>query len=112
VPQLSPFYKKSIATISPIFSGAGLKIKIGESLVHSKKVFSTSYGCDGYQEILGTKEFNQRVISCDSSDEFIQSINNFLKIESGREEMPMPQCFDSELVYGMFSNHLKNEVFI
>jgi len=47
VPSCTPYYVQAAASIVPIFSGGGTRIKILESFAHRCPVISTKEGCDG-----------------------------------------------------------------
>jgi len=49
VPSCTPYYFQAIASIVPIVSGGGTRIKIIESFAHRCPVVSTSKGCEGLE---------------------------------------------------------------
>jgi glycosyltransferase involved in cell wall biosynthesis len=50
VDDLSVFYRRSRATLAPIFSGGGMKVKIAESLMYGRPVISTNFAAIGYEK--------------------------------------------------------------
>ena len=49
VPSVTPYYLQAAASIAPILSGGGTRIKIVESFAHHCPVISTSKGCEGLE---------------------------------------------------------------
>jgi glycosyltransferase involved in cell wall biosynthesis len=47
VPDLEPFYARSLVSVAPIRYGAGVKGKIGDALRHGLPVVSTPMGVEG-----------------------------------------------------------------
>jgi glycosyltransferase involved in cell wall biosynthesis len=47
VPSCTPYYLQAVASIVPILSGGGTRIKIIESFAHHCPVISTKKGCEG-----------------------------------------------------------------
>jgi hypothetical protein len=50
VDDISPYYANAQAVITPIFSGAGMKIKVAEALSYGKTVIGTPFSFIGYPE--------------------------------------------------------------
>ena len=50
VEDLVPLYQAACAIITPIFSGAGMKVKVAESLMHGRPVIGTALSLRGYLE--------------------------------------------------------------
>jgi glycosyltransferase involved in cell wall biosynthesis len=48
-PSVTPYYLQAVASIAPILSGGGTRIKIVESFAHHCPVISTSKGCEGLE---------------------------------------------------------------
>jgi uncharacterized protein YutD len=69
VSTLESAYSQSKVVISPILGGAGMKIKVIESLSYGKCVIGTSKAFDG---ICDSK--NKAVIFADTADKFIKSV--------------------------------------
>lgn len=49
VDDLTEVYCRSRASLAPIFSGGGMKVKIAESLMHNRPVIATSFAAIGYE---------------------------------------------------------------
>ena len=59
------FYAK--AFICPIFSGAGMKVKIAEALMYGKTIIGTSFACIGYEidsEVFYLHNTTKSLIEC------------------------------------------------
>ena len=52
VPQVAPEYQKSCFTIAPIWSGAGINVKVFESLAYGRPSVVTSFAFKGYEHCL------------------------------------------------------------
>jgi len=73
VEDISSFYKNSICVLSPIFSGAGMKVKIAEALMYGKVIIASPFSLIGYDEI----DKIPSVKVAHNGKEFISIINNF-----------------------------------
>lgn len=73
---------ESNALIAPLFQGAGVKVKVVESLATGTSVIGTSVAFEGIPEV--DKEMIQL---CESSSEFINAINSFSKINNDQKNM-------------------------
>jgi hypothetical protein len=74
VPDLAPFFEEADIVVLPIFSGGGMKVKTAESLMQGKNIFATTEAFEGYDV-----DYNKVGALCNSSEEFISSINDFKK---------------------------------
>lgn len=86
--SLSDFYKKIDVIISPIFNGAGMKVKISEALKYNKKIIASPFSLIGYQPISSSPDI---YISKSISD-FIYHINeakNSKNIKANTNELFM-----------------------
>lgn len=61
----------SMATVSPLFSGAGVKVKVVESLACGTPVIGNDIAFEGISEI-----YNQFMIKADTPEEYANAINN------------------------------------
>lgn len=73
VENLSEYYIKVDAVISPIFSGGGMKIKTGEALSYGKTIFGTREAFEGYE-----LDYKRVGGMCNTSEEFIKNINDYI----------------------------------
>ncbi|HIF9248505.1 TPA: glycosyltransferase [Photobacterium damselae] len=71
VQDLSNFYANSDVVLSPIFSGAGMKVKIAEAFRYGKGVIGTEFGFNGYDL---SKKF---IHIADDKERFIYCINKY-----------------------------------
>jgi hypothetical protein len=72
VDDLESFYNASIAVIAPIFSGAGMKVKVAEALSFGKVIAGTDNALVGY-------DINQSdiFITINNARDFIEFIDNY-----------------------------------
>ncbi|MGV0969251.1 glycosyltransferase family 4 protein [Empedobacter sp.] len=70
VDNLGDYYYRENIIIAPIFSGGGMKTKIAEALMYGKKIIGTKEAFQGYNKD------NDVFVECNSSEEFINCINN------------------------------------
>lgn len=73
VENLEEYYIGADCVISPLLSGGGMKVKIAEALMYGKTIFGTKESFEGYE-----LDYNQVGGLCNSTDEFILMINNYL----------------------------------
>lgn len=69
VDNLNPYYEKADSVIFPIISGAGMKVKVAEALMHGKFLIGTSLAFEGYDIS------PDNAIICDDPQEFIKALN-------------------------------------
>lgn len=70
VPSLNEYYEQADFMVFPIFTGGGMKVKTAEALMFGKYLIGTKESFMGY-------DINSDIgISCDSSEEFINAIEN------------------------------------
>ena len=50
VPDLTPYYREVRAFIAPVFSGAGMKVKVAEALMHGLPVIGSPLALRGYTD--------------------------------------------------------------
>lgn len=74
IDSLEQFYSDIDVIISPIFYGAGMKVKIAEALKYNKKIVASSFSLIGYEELSNSEE----VMTCNGLDEFIASIEKMI----------------------------------
>lgn len=72
VEALAPYYVNALAVVAPIFSGSGLKTKTVEALRFGKTIIGTNECFEG----IPLKDNPQIGYLCNTSEEFINTINN------------------------------------
>lgn len=73
VSDLSPFYTNAKLVVTPILTGAGMKVKVAEALMHGKCVIGSSFSFIGYE-----KAVHRGVcIITNTANEYVEAINNF-----------------------------------
>lgn len=88
VENLDEYLYKTKAVVLPIISGSGMKTKTCEALMFGKTIFGTQEAFEGYDGIETSGCYK-----CNSSAEFIISINNFLKTENSYFKPKIRQYF-------------------
>lgn len=68
VDDITSYIKCAKIVLCPIFSGAGVKVKLVESLMYGKLIITNDFALQGLEGI------DEYVISCSSSEEFINEI--------------------------------------
>ena len=61
--------------VVPIFSGAGMKVKIAEALSYGKPVVTTDYGAIGYELVSGVNSF-----ICNDAKSFAENIDRYVDL--------------------------------
>jgi len=79
VPDCTPHYARSAASIAPIRLGGGTRIKIIEAFAHRCPVVSTSKGCEGLDV-----EHGRQLLIADSAQAFAQACAELLRDPSLR----------------------------
>ncbi len=73
VDSVDSYYRESDFVVSPLFSGAGMKVKITEALMYGKFIFGTTEAFMGFDI-----DINLIGGLCNNEDEFISKINSFI----------------------------------
>lgn len=88
VVDLSEYYYRADAVVSPILSGGGMKVKTAEALMYGKPMFATDEALEGY-EVEGQKN----IFRCNTPQEFISAINTYKGIFTSRFDADIRQLF-------------------
>jgi polysaccharide biosynthesis protein PslH len=78
VEDVAPYYAGAKLVVAPIFDGSGMKTKVAEALMFGKVVVGTPEALVGYEQASGSV-----CIPCDSTDEFIETIEALLSRTKG-----------------------------
>lgn len=78
VESLADFYKNVDVILSPITTGAGMKVKVAEALKYNKKVIASPFTLIGYEQALNSND----IVSSDSLDEYVAAIKKFKSLRS------------------------------
>ncbi len=109
VQDLSILYANASCVVLPIVSGSGMKTKTCEAFMYGKKCFGTTESFEGY---INVKDAD--AVICDSADEFVSEINNFLLsrenayLEKARDYFM--NNYESSIVKNNYFNFLNGEV--
>ncbi|MBQ4390942.1 MAG: glycosyltransferase [Paludibacteraceae bacterium] len=72
-PDLAPYFEDADIMVLPIFAGSGMKVKTCESLMYGKNIIGTDEAFEGYTIEEGVSGWR-----CNTADEFIACINDFI----------------------------------
>ena len=80
---LTALYRDATAMVAPIFSGAGMKVKVAESLMHGCPVIGTPLALRGYND----ETSRPHLLTASSVDDYLQAIDacKSRRLELGRE---------------------------
>ncbi len=70
--DMTPFFNQARCYIAPVFSGAGMKVKVAEALKYGLPVIASQHALIGYKK-------SEMIFECDSEDKFSEAISNILK---------------------------------
>lgn len=68
--DMTPIFSDAQYYIAPIFSGAGMKVKIAEAMMYGLPIIATSHALSGYKP-------SEAVINVNSIEEFVDAITHF-----------------------------------
>ncbi|EFH2781591.1 glycosyltransferase [Escherichia coli] len=68
--SIEDFYNEVDVIISPVLTGAGMKVKIAEAIKYNKKVIASSFSLIGYETMLNS----QNIFSCITLDDYVIAI--------------------------------------
>jgi glycosyltransferase involved in cell wall biosynthesis len=71
--DMRPYFENAFIYLAPIFSGAGMKVKVAEALSYGLPVIGTSHALTGYK--ITDRENGYRA---DCADEFIKSLEHYI----------------------------------
>lgn len=71
VPDLTPCYRQVRAFIAPVFSGAGMKVKVAEALMHGLPVIGSPLALRGYTD---PSRETPHLLVASTADEFVDAI--------------------------------------
>lgn len=80
--DISVFFNSADVFLAPVFTGAGMKVKIAEALSYGKYVITTSFGAIGY---CFKDEKGGRI--CDSADAFANCINEYSRLSKEEKKV-------------------------
>jgi O-antigen biosynthesis protein len=73
VPDLTPYFDSARVFVAPLRFGAGMKGKVGQSLVHGLPVVSTAVGAEGMSLVDGA-----HLLMADTAEEFAEAVLSLL----------------------------------
>lgn len=71
VPDLAPCYRQVRAFVAPVFSGAGMKVKVAEALMHGLPVIGTPLALRGYAT---SSHAMPHLMAATTAEEFVDAI--------------------------------------
>lgn len=93
VPDLTPYIIDADLMILPIFKGSGMKVKTCESLMFGKNILGTDEAFEGYDA-----DYDRIGGKCNTADEFIGKINEFIA-----SPKPRFNTYSRQLFLGRYS---------
>ena len=101
----NPYSKiaESLALIAPIFQGAGVKVKVVESLAVGTSVIGTQIAFEGIDD-LG----DNSMINCDTVEKFISTINNFFPVDIYDKKNKTKLLFEKSYIQSSFEDILQS----
>ena len=88
VPDLEPLFEAADIMVLPIFKGSGMKVKTCESLMYGKNIIGTPEAWSGYE-----LDYTKAGACCETTEEFVASINNFCHGDQPRHNAYSRQVF-------------------
>jgi O-antigen biosynthesis protein len=74
VPDLTPYFDSALVFVAPLRFGAGMKGKVGQSLVHGLPVVSTAIGAEGMSLVDG-----EHLLMAETAEEFAEAVLSLLE---------------------------------
>lgn len=102
--SMEPFFSKSDIAITPVFDGAGMKVKVAEALSYGLPVVGTDHAFEGYHI-----EHKINSYRANRPEEFIQSINHFYNLSI--EEKIKMKTNSYELFQKCYSQQRSSQLF-
>lgn len=81
--SMKPYFEKADIAIAPVFTGAGMKVKVAEALSFGLPVVGTTHAFEGYQITQGVNSYH-----ANDTESFIDCVNQYYNLEAeGRLHM-------------------------
>jgi len=100
VDSVEAFYQDAAIVVAPIFSGAGMKVKIAEAMMYGKPVIASPFALIGYEQSID----QENLISCDTPAQFAEAVHRLassghMVSPRNREEFQERYSYDAALRY-------------
>jgi glycosyltransferase involved in cell wall biosynthesis len=102
VSDLKPYYDNAKFVVTPIFTGAGMKVKVAEALMYGKCVLGSRLSFIGYESAVNSGV----CMVADSADEYISMIRSFNP--STAMELKAKEIFAQEFSVSSGNERIKN----
>lgn len=89
--EIAPFFKRASVYVAPVFSGAGMKVKVAEALMYGLPVVASLHALMGY-DISNIDS----VIGCKTAGDFSRAIIKIIKLCDEEYER---LCYSSRILY-------------
>lgn len=103
VDELAGYYNAAHLFINPVFSGSGMKTKTVEAMMFGKYIFGTNEAFEGF-----LLDYRQTGGLCNTAEEFISAINQFLREQHSLFNEYTRQLFLSQYENKSISTQLLN----
>lgn len=80
--SMEPYFRRADLAVTPVFDGAGMKVKVAEALSYGVPVMGTSHAFIGYEVEHGIHSFKG-----DTAEEFVQGIYEYQKMNVEEREI-------------------------
>lgn len=97
--DLSSIYTQSNLVVIPIFSGAGMKVKVADALAYGKPIVCTSFGLIGYEKVI----MDENIYVADSKEDFAKCINEYWNLSDAEKNIMRSNA------YKLFENNYSIE---
>lgn len=91
VNDIHNLYKKAKFVCLPLLSGSGMKVKTIEAMMFGKSIFGTNEAFSGFD-----KDYKEAGYLCNTPNEFIQTVNNFLTAGNSSLNMKSRQIYEDK----------------
>jgi glycosyltransferase involved in cell wall biosynthesis len=75
VDSVEAFYQDAGIVVAPIFSGAGMKVKIAEAMMYGKPVIASAFALIGYEQSID----QDNLVCCDTPDQFADAVRRLAR---------------------------------
>nr|WP_199065541.1 glycosyltransferase [Chromobacterium sp. ASV5] len=100
VDDVASFYANAHMVVAPIFSGAGMKVKIAEAMMYGKPVVASEFALIGYEGSID----EDNLVVCKTSEDFVIQSERLIRSGNGysaknREEFLLKYSYSAEHEY-------------
>ena len=102
--SMEPYFLNADISITPVFNGAGMKVKVAEALSYGLPVVGTTHAFEGYRITHGVDSY-----CSDDAHSFLRCINEYVKLSYDEKLLMRERCYN--LFKSFYSQSYSDQIF-